>query len=101
MSKIAKRTKKETKVETPVVEKAPIEAKKATPKTSVKELQLELNTKDQQISEMLDAIDVLDKMVNKQQGEKDAMMRYSKGLEAKISALMGRGLIARILNTDV
>ena len=107
MSKITKRPKKEV-VKTDVVEKATIEVIKATPKSKVspskapvKEFQLELQVKDQQLEEALDKIQSLEKIIGVQQKEKVNLVKFQSELETRIKALLSRGLISRILNIDV
>lgn len=107
MSKITKRPKKEV-VKTDVVEKATVVAKETAPKskvshskTPVKELQLELQVKDQQLEESLDKIQSLETIIGVQQKEKVNLVNFQSELETRIKALLNRGLIHRILNTDV
>ena len=106
MTKIAKRTKKET-AKADVAVKAPVEAKKATPKLTVKELQLQLEVKDQQLSDAISTIENLEKVINELAENKIKLMEdcqtyrdlYIK-ISNEVTALKGRGLIARIFNLE-
>jgi tRNA (Thr-GGU) A37 N-methylase len=107
MSKITKRPKKEV-VKTDAVEKATIVAKEATQKSKVpsnkvpvKELQLELQVKEQQLEDALEKIQSLEHVVGFQQKEKVNLVKFQSELETRIKALLSRGLVSRILNTDV
>lgn len=109
MTKIAKRTKKET-AKADVAVKAPVEAKKATPKTkvTVKELQLQLEVKDQQLSDAISTIESLDKILAQLNKDKGDLLHTIKNYQTKVSEmevkqvnLMNRGLIDRIFNVDV
>lgn len=96
MTKIDKRPKKEVKPEVVV-------AKKTTPKAKVdvKELQLELQVKEQQLELALSTVESLEKIIETYQKEKQQLMSWKLQLESRITALLNRGIFSRILNIEV